>query len=411
MNQPHLPILVFCGPSGSGKSELVKKILSFFPENTTKWQQVTTRERRDHADDYLFITREQYSQLQASDMLTCQTFFNDNMYGTFPESVTNNVAVLTIADRVGLHSLITDVENHNAALGRGDSRGKLGTKPVILTKVFVGYEVTDETVAKRGRSSRGSASINAEILKFSDVTFDTFVDTTNEWPDVREFFESVVAPAIDPTDPNKEDYRVAINTMLEVLKTQVNDKNASSEFLNRVYDALNPLFPSLEAVTESVDVLMDSVDQVLLDTSVSVEENDTAEASIETNHIEEPSQTPLVEAAEISEELPLEQSTQPSNTIATCAEISAQRDFLDWMSDEAIGIDAFDNTENFKLYFSQYISSNHGNPNDINVSAQASRDGRGGKVIGYYAHMPNGEVYTVEFNTRLNRPVLSGMQK
>ena len=54
------------------------------------------------------------------------------------------------------------------------------------------------------------------------------------------------------------------------------------------------------------------------------------------------------------------------------------------------------------------MSANGGNPNDIQVGFQATKDGKGGRVVGYTAIMPDGSRYGVEFNERIKQVVKYG---
>jgi predicted phosphoadenosine phosphosulfate sulfurtransferase len=78
--QKHITIVCFAGPSGSGKSELVQRLLDMYPDNVCKWKQATTRAKRGHGDDYVFMTKPMYDVVRST--LTCRTEFNCNQYRT-----------------------------------------------------------------------------------------------------------------------------------------------------------------------------------------------------------------------------------------------------------------------------------------------------------------------------------------
>lgn len=89
-------------------------------------------------------------------------------------------------------------------------------------------------------------------------------------------------------------------------------------------------------------------------------------------------------------------------------EIFSSVDFTDWMLENTIGLEAFENESMFKTIFSQYVSAHGGNPNGIEVSSQATKDGKGGRVVEYTAHLPDGTRYGLEFNERIKRAVNYG---
>jgi energy-coupling factor transporter ATP-binding protein EcfA2 len=198
MNEKHITIVAFCGPSGSGKSELVQRLLELYPDNLTKWKQATTRAKRGPGDDYVFMTKDMYDVVRST--LTCRTAFNGNYYGTFPEPTAADTAVLTIADAMGLSDLVSDVKNHNNHVENGH-KGKFGDHSVRLVKVLMTYDLTSaEQIAKRGADRNGTRDgqfLQQEEEKLrAAATFDSVIDSTTEWADPVDFFASVIWPAI-----------------------------------------------------------------------------------------------------------------------------------------------------------------------------------------------------------------------
>ena len=80
MIQKHLTIVALAGPSGSGKSELVQRLVEMYPDNLARWKQATTRPKRGPGDDYVFLTKAMYDVVRYT--LTCRTDFNGNFYGS-----------------------------------------------------------------------------------------------------------------------------------------------------------------------------------------------------------------------------------------------------------------------------------------------------------------------------------------
>jgi len=191
-------IFAFAGPSGSGKSELIQRLLADYPEMLLKWKQTTTRARRSANDDYVFITKEQYVLIEG--MLTVRTTFNGNHYGTFIEARTAAdpvQGILTIASREGLEDLETAVKFHNECIADGRS-GCFGDIPARVVRVLMKYDITPESVARRGREMRGTEFIQSEINDLLDIgAWDIVIDTTEAWPDVEQTFNEHIWPVLD----------------------------------------------------------------------------------------------------------------------------------------------------------------------------------------------------------------------
>lgn len=221
MTEKHITIVAFSGPSGSGKTELVKRLLELYPDNVRKWKQATTRARRSADEDYVFVTPSQYGVMRT--MLTCRTEFNGNSYGTFPEPLVDDSAVLTIADAMGLSDLEQDVADHNRRVQAGHA-GKLGAFPVKLVRVLMVYDLSDAEIEKRG-GTRDVAFLQGEIDRLKGFEYDSVIDSTGGWPDPVEFFDSVVWPAIvSPFNgESADDLRQAIRALCGDIITSAKD--------------------------------------------------------------------------------------------------------------------------------------------------------------------------------------------
>jgi len=82
-------ILILSGPSGSGKSSLLKYLLANF-DNTTVSVSVTTREPRQnevHGVDYEFISKDEFQKLIDNDELLEYEEVHGNFYGTKKETI------------------------------------------------------------------------------------------------------------------------------------------------------------------------------------------------------------------------------------------------------------------------------------------------------------------------------------
>lgn len=77
--------LVLCGPSGTGKSTLIKKLFNEFPDEFGFSISHTTRQPRpgeNNGKDYYFTTKEKMqNQIDNGEFIESAVFSN-NMYGT-----------------------------------------------------------------------------------------------------------------------------------------------------------------------------------------------------------------------------------------------------------------------------------------------------------------------------------------
>jgi hypothetical protein len=100
-------ILLFCGPTGSGKTfisgtlssvDMAKYVISSKPPVFHKPMQVTTRPIRstEDPDAYLFINEKDYNALNINEKLTARTHFNDNYYGTLVDNFVHGENVWNI---------------------------------------------------------------------------------------------------------------------------------------------------------------------------------------------------------------------------------------------------------------------------------------------------------------------------
>lgn len=80
------PLIIVSGPSGSGKSSLIARVLPKFDGRLRHSISATTREPRDGEQDgvdYHFWTREQFERgIAAGDFLEYATVFGNHYYGT-----------------------------------------------------------------------------------------------------------------------------------------------------------------------------------------------------------------------------------------------------------------------------------------------------------------------------------------
>ena len=84
-------LLVFSAPSGSGKTTIVKHLLSIEELNLEFSISATSREARgdeEHGKDYYFISLEEFKQhIKDGDFLEWEEVYRDNFYGTLKSEI------------------------------------------------------------------------------------------------------------------------------------------------------------------------------------------------------------------------------------------------------------------------------------------------------------------------------------
>ena len=154
------------------------------------------------------------------------------------------------------------------------------------------------------------------------------------------------------------------------------------------------------------DYLNDRTEAATPDAAKPAVEETPVEAVPEAEAHEAPAQDAGIVLPQAEEEPATVESYAP---LTPFAEI-CKNDITDWMLNNTIGIEAFENEQMFKTIFSQFVSAHGGNPNGIEVSSQVAKDGKGGRVVEYVAVMPSGERFGIEFNERIKRAVNYGQR-
>ena len=84
-------LLVFSAPSGSGKTTIVKHLLSIEELNLEFSISATSRDARgdeEHGKDYYFISLEEFKQhIKDGDFLEWEEVYRDNFYGTLKSEI------------------------------------------------------------------------------------------------------------------------------------------------------------------------------------------------------------------------------------------------------------------------------------------------------------------------------------
>ena len=77
-------LFLFVGHSGSGKSELIKQMVRYFPDTFKPVKTFTTRPKRDEEDDlfYHFVTKEYIDVMEEEGVLVEKIAYAGNIYAT-----------------------------------------------------------------------------------------------------------------------------------------------------------------------------------------------------------------------------------------------------------------------------------------------------------------------------------------
>lgn len=85
-------VLVFCGPSGVGKSTILKRLFEIYPDDYSYSVSHTTRPPRKgeiHGKHYHFVEKEEMEKAIANKDFVETTQYSGNLYGTSKESIIN----------------------------------------------------------------------------------------------------------------------------------------------------------------------------------------------------------------------------------------------------------------------------------------------------------------------------------
>jgi guanylate kinase len=104
-------VVIFCAPSGSGKTTIVKHLLSIDERLAFSVSACTRKQRKNevHGRDYYFISIEEFKQkIAAGDFLEYEEVYGGNFYGTLKSEVTRiweqeRVVIFDVDVEGGLH--------------------------------------------------------------------------------------------------------------------------------------------------------------------------------------------------------------------------------------------------------------------------------------------------------------------
>jgi hypothetical protein len=407
-------IIAFAGPSGSGKSELVRRLGEEFQEQVTFWQQVTTRGRRGPDDAYIFASKEEFESIRA--VLTCITTFGENCYGTFPDpGAAEGRLVLTIVDRMGLECLLADAHRQNSS-----GSGKFGEGATVeVVPVLMRYDLAAEAVAARaGGRNRSPEFVRAELdrlLAMPDGTWAITIDNSNSWTNTAEFFEEHLLPMISAPDRVAE--RLAEVAELGArLFAGLMGLQPSPALLEAAAAALDAAADRLAAWTHEPDAAIDDVDAVLLgcgeNLGPSVCPTEVHSGEIAAEEVDS-AQTDPAPVEVIPEALPSEQPlesapSEPTQSEPTAPQAFASFDFESWLLENGVADRAFRDAGTLRSAFAQYLTDCGASAAEISdVSSQSAPDQKGGKTVGFSV-AGTGWTYRIEYSERLRRMLKHG---
>ena len=110
-------VICLVGPTASGKSSVVKHLLSNYPAQFSKPDKYTTRPRREserHVSDYRHVDGHVMTSLRHTGKLICEAEHCGNWYGTDPDSISRAMNAgqipIVIVEPSGAGSLNREVE-------------------------------------------------------------------------------------------------------------------------------------------------------------------------------------------------------------------------------------------------------------------------------------------------------------
>ncbi len=143
-------VIAVSAPSGTGKTTIIKQILTEFPEIVFSVSATTRKKRKDEKDgiDYFFISEEDFKKkIKAGEFVEWEKFY-DYYYGTFKSYIDDNI------------------NNGRTVLLEIDVKGALQLKKIYPGAVLIFFYPPDfEELVKRlkGRKTESEADFTKRI--------------------------------------------------------------------------------------------------------------------------------------------------------------------------------------------------------------------------------------------------------
>lgn len=152
-------VFVFAAPSGSGKTTIIKNILSCFPDIVFSIS-ATTRKKREneiHGKDYFFLTEEEFkSKIERNEFIEWERFY-DYYYGTLKSFVDETLG--------SCKSVLLDLDVKGAV-----SIKKLYPDAALIFIAPPSTEILGSRLRSRGTESEDDLAKRIERAKF-EMTF------------------------------------------------------------------------------------------------------------------------------------------------------------------------------------------------------------------------------------------------
>lgn len=247
LNPSKTYIVAIAGASASGKTTIANAQADTY-EDSYRWKQMTTRDARSTDEEYVFVDRATIEVLRDRGLLTCSTEFNDNIYGTFIETLSPKFVYVVVSPE-GLTDLINSKHRIETAL----------SKEVEILPVNVVYDITSDSIALRGRN-RSLEFINNERKAIDAMDIEWFLTINSDELDVRNptEFRKVLVDAVDSTLFDRESALAKVSAL----------SSAELQELVALIDAKAPVEEVVEsdareqvAVSVADDDLVESVEE------------------------------------------------------------------------------------------------------------------------------------------------------
>lgn len=192
--------IVFCGPSGTGKSTLLKRLMAEYPNAFAFSVSHTTRAPRageQNGREYHFVTREQMVAAVANNEFLESAEFSGNMYGTSKKAVEQVLASGRIC------ALDIDVQGVKNLKKTDLNPIYLFVKPPSVDELEKRLRQRKTETEESLRKRLDTAQVELEYEKTDPSAFD-YVIVNDDLDQAYEKLKEIVKPQIDQINNNKK---------------------------------------------------------------------------------------------------------------------------------------------------------------------------------------------------------------